>query len=112
MKSIGEIISGMCGSPEHIEMQRGDVMIDGLVCCGKCRSPREGRLSKSGRYVPVACRCMLDQIELEKREEQVQAEIRAVREMAQYSLIDERFRLSTFDRYDARNSAEARVERL
>ena len=42
----------------------------GLICCNKCRTPRQKRIEISGRTIEPRCLCNCQQAELEKREQE------------------------------------------
>ena len=42
----------------------------GLICCSKCRTPRQKRIEISGRTIGPRCLCKCQQAELEKREQE------------------------------------------
>ena len=42
----------------------------GLICCSKCRTPRQKRIEISGRTIEPRCLCKCQQAEQEKREQE------------------------------------------
>lgn len=42
----------------------------GLICCSKCRTPRQKRIDISGRTIEPRCLCKCQQAEQEKREQE------------------------------------------
>lgn len=116
MKSIGELALGFMesmGSVDHVEARPGDYMgDDGVLHCGVCGKPREHRFKHNGRFVGCICQCEKDEMEREEAERQRQRELDRVKELAAYSLVDERFHESTFDRFTASTSEDRRVLRI
>ena len=116
MKSIGELALGFMesmGSVDHVEARPGDYMgDDGVLHCGVCGKPREHRFKHNGRFVGCICQCEKDEMEREEAERQRQRELDRVKELASYSLVDERFHESTFDRFTASTPEDQRVLRI
>lgn len=116
MKSIGELALGFMesmGSVDHVEARPGDYMgDDGVLHCGVCGKPREHRFKHNGRFVGCICQCEKDEMEREEAERQRQRELDRVKELAAYSLVDERFHESTFDRFTASTPEDRRVLRI
>ena len=42
----------------------------GLICCSKCRTPRQKRIEITGRTIELRCLCKCQQVEQEKREQE------------------------------------------
>lgn len=105
MRSLGEVLVSALnaiGNTEHIEAQEGDFIgEDGYLHCGKCGQRKEFRKSLPFRQtplvVPCLCACRMAEIAERERQAQLQREREQVRELAAYSLTDERFKASTFD---------------
>ena len=116
MKSIGELALGFMesmGSVDHVEARPGDYMgDDGVLHCGVCGKPREHRFKHNGRFVGCICQCEKDEMEREEAERQRQRELDRVKELAAYSLVDERFHESTFDCFTASTPEDQRVMRI
>ena len=116
MKSIGELALGFMesmGSVDHVEAKPGDYMgDDGVLHCGVCGKPREHRFKHNGRFVGCICQCEKEEMEREEAERQRQRELDRVKELASYSLVDERFHESTFDRFTASTPEDRRVLRI
>lgn len=86
------------GDAEHIAANPGDfVADDGFLHCGTCGERREFRLPINGHMVPVLCACGRAERQREEDEAERRAAQAQVAELAAYSLIDKRFRESTFD---------------
>lgn len=83
----------------HIAAAPGDfVADDGFLHCGVCGKRKEFKLPLNGHMVPTLCDCgKAERARLEQAEEQRREQARLA-ELASYSLIDRRFRESTFDR--------------
>lgn len=96
--SLTSLFSRM-GAAEHIPVRPGDfVGEDGYLHCGICGQRREFKLPFNGHMVPSLCACGM----AERAQEEAAAERRRAQaqlaELASYSLIDKRFRESTFDK--------------
>ena len=116
MKSIGELALGFMdnmGSVDHVEARPGDYIgDDGVLHCAVCGKPREHRFKHNGRFVGCICQCEKAELEREEAERQRQKELDRVKELATYSLVDERFHESTFDRFVATTPEDQRVLRV
>lgn len=116
MQSIQELLGqtlGAFGSADHIPADPGDYIgEDGLMHCGKCRTKKECIFPLSGRYVPCICQCRKDELAREEAERELRRELDRVKELASYSLVDERFHESTFDRFTASTPEDQRVLRI
>ena len=99
--TIGEWLKQQ-GNTEHIPANGGDFMgPEGLLHCGVCREGKEWRLP-NGHYVPSLCRCgrmARAQAEQKRREAE---EMQRVRELQQFSLIDERIKQARFEHSETR----------
>lgn len=116
MQSIGDLaVSAMAqlGSESHIPAEPGDTIgEDGMLHCGVCGQKKEFRLPFNGHYVPSMCQCCRDELAREEAEKRRQQELQRVRELASYSLVDERFHESTFDHFIASTPEDQRVLRI
>lgn len=73
---------------------------DGLRRCGVCNFPKEKKIEVpmlGQRFVPVICKCEHDAFVQEKERERLEEEKRRIDELVKYSLVDNRFKESTFD---------------
>lgn len=97
------------GTVEHIASEPGDfVAADGYLHCGKCKQRKEFRIPFNGHMVPSLCACGKAERAREEREAQRRQALARVSELASYSLIDKRFRESTFDKaIETPDNAEA-----
>ena len=116
MQAIGEVLAAgleKLGSEGHITANTGDFIgDDGLLHCGVCGTRKECIFPLNGRYVPCACQCRRDEIKREEAERKRRDELRRVQDLAAWSLVDERFHESTFDRFNAETPEDQRVLRV
>lgn len=116
MQSLGDLACNMLnkfGSADHIPAEPGDYIgDDGLLHCSVCGAKKECIFSLSGRYVPCICECQKKEIAREEAERERQRELDRVQELATYSLVDERFHESTFDRFVAATPEDQRILRI
>ena len=86
------------GNSEHIPQNEGDFIADdGFLHCGVCGQRKEFKLPLNGHFVPVLCACgKAEQVRAERAAARREAQAR-LSELTSYSLIDRRFRESTFD---------------
>lgn len=104
MQSIGEVLEETMqaiGTVAHMPLSEKDYIDDndGYVHCGVCGEKKEFLLPFNERFVPCMCRCQRDKAREEEEERKRKQELQRVSELASYSLVDERFRESTFDKY-------------
>lgn len=113
MQSMGELAASALerlGSVDHIPAEPGDYIgDDALLHCGVCGQSKEHKLAFNGHFVPCMCQCAKDALTQEEARRQQQRELDRVREMASYSLVDEKFHESTFERFVARTPEDQRV---
>ena len=83
---------------------------DGLLVCGKCLTPKEKMLHFDGNEmkVPVMCQCRKEASEREEADRKRRAEMDRVMKLRENSLMDGKFRDSTFasfrqTKHNARN---------
>lgn len=97
---------------------------DGMLMCGKCgearqkmmelAAPTEGDLSHMSTLMAAAsCRCDREKEEREKREEQAKKDMERIERLRGASLMDEKFKCSTFDtfstnKYNEKNMTTSR----
>lgn len=89
---------------------------DGLMCCGKCREPKQKRLSLpisgfENRVVRVQCRCEREAWEKEQQQKKKIAEAEAVAQLRKLSLMDEKVKDSTFESFavTAENARQLKI---
>lgn len=73
---------------------------DGLLYCGKCKTPRQCRVTwadSDERILPVLCRCRKDAEDEKKMQKQHQQDMERIERLKKNSLMDEKFRSCTFD---------------
>lgn len=79
---------------------------DGLLYCGKCRTPKQYRLTVSiSEYgmeeiiTPVPCKCETEKLELEERRSRELKDMEIVEKLRKRSLMDERFMDQSFETF-------------
>jgi len=105
MISFGEAIQNAfagIGNTDHVEAAEGDfVDDDGYLCCGVCKKHKEFRrqfdFMARPFVVPCLCDCGKAELARQEQEAQLKRERERVQELFSISLVDERFRESTFD---------------
>lgn len=116
MQSIGDLATkafAEFGSADHIPAEPCDFIgDDGLLHCGVCGTQKECIFPFNGHYVPCICQCQKDEIAREEAEKERQRELDRVKELAAYSLVDERFHESTFDHFTASTPEDQHVLRV
>ena len=111
MKTVGELLKDAFkdkGFWPHIPEEPGDyVAEDGFLHCGKCRTRKECTFPLSGRMVPCMCDCRKAEVAAEEERKLRQQQRDRVRELFNYSLIDELFYECTFENYTVRDEQDA-----
>lgn len=105
MISFGEAIQNAftgIGNTDHVAAAEGDFVDDeGYLCCGVCKKHKEFRrkfdFMERMFVVPCLCDCGKAELARQEHEAQLKREREKVKELFQFSLVDERFRESTFD---------------
>jgi len=75
-----------------------------LTCCDNCREPTQKDMEILGvmRRVPVTCQCRTEAYEREKKAAEIKDLRRRLERFKAYSLMDNRFELSTFENWTQR----------
>ena len=72
---------------------------DGLLYCGKCRTPKQFRMDKpplEGRLLPCPCRCEQERIDRETAEQEARRHLRTVADLKRRGFTDPAMRGWTF----------------
>lgn len=101
---LNEVFNGL-GTDEHVPLNDGDFIgPEGMAHCGVCREAKEYKLP-NGHYVPALCHCGRKRRAAEELRRKEAEEMQRVRELAQYSLMDERLKAATFDNMTIREDS-------
>lgn len=88
---------------------------DGLLYCGKCHTPRQmwlkNKVVKEPVKVPIACTCRQEADRKQREAEEARKDMEQIRRLRISSLMDEKFRESTFDSFSV-NKYNARTLKL
>lgn len=107
-----EIIDGLeQTAAEHIRFEPGDFYADGLLYCGKCRTPKQTRVTIFGveRTPFCLCRCGAEQRDREERERR-QAERQArIAEKRRECFPDRELMSCTFGKDDGANAKISKI---
>jgi DNA replication protein DnaC len=116
MQHISSFISkalDIIAPTDRVKAEPGDYMgEDGLLRCGKCGGKKETRLPIDGRYSRCSCLCELARIAEEEAQRERRKAMEKVQEMAACSLVDAKFKESTFSRFIAETEEDERVLRI
>lgn len=90
-----------------------DYMENGLLHCGKCKTPKQLRMTFPGKdrpeIVPIACQCMKDSdTEAERRDAKQRFDAGMEKRLATYSITDRWYKGNTFS---ADDSPESRISK-
>lgn len=87
-----------------VEAAEGDYMEDGLLHCGKCRTPKQCRVELLGRVRTVAClcRCRAEEAAAEQAEQERRREMVRISQMRAAALMDRNYQQWTFEKDDGK----------
>lgn len=108
------VLSGIeARAAESIKAEQGDYILDGLLHCGKCNTPKQTRVNIFGRErTPYClCKCAAEQRDREEAERQRIAFERSVKEMRRAGFPDDEMKNWTFERDDRANEHITSVAR-
>jgi len=79
-----------------------------LAYCDNCREPTQKDMEILGarRRVPILCRCRIETNEREKKESELRDLRRRLERFKVYSLMDNRFEVSTFENWQHRRKRQ------
>jgi len=96
MNDIESIVNRLSAS----QVEQGDYTgEDGLLYCGKCRTPKQFRMEMppmEGRLLPCPCRCEQERLDREAAEQEVQRHRQTVAELKRRGFTDPAMREWTF----------------
>lgn len=98
---------------DTIKAEQGDYIIDGLLYCHKCNTPKQTRIEIFGRVRTPFCLCKCEE-ERRDREEAERKRIdfeKRIKEMRRVGFPDEEMQYWTFDRDDGANDHVMKIAR-
>lgn len=111
--NLFEMMKGVAerGIANQVRREKDYIGEDGMLICGVCGEPRQKMLffanptdEEPNRETPLKvscfCRCDKEREAKEKRREQAKKDIDRIASLINASLMDERFREATFDRFE------------
>lgn len=98
---------------DTIRAERGDYIMDGLLHCGKCKTPKQVRVEIFGRLrTPMClCKCAAEQRDREEQERQRQKFEEKIRELRKAGFPDEEMQRWTFAHDDHANEYISAIAR-
>ena len=111
---IANVLSGIeARAAESIKAEQGDYILDGLLHCGKCNTPKQTRVMIFGqeRTPPCLCKCAVEKREREEAERQRIEFEKRIKEMRRVGFPDEDMKNWTFDKDDRANEHITNVGR-
>lgn len=96
-----------------IHAERGDYIMDGLLHCGKCKTPKQVRVELFGRIrTPMClCKCAAEQRDREEQERQRQAFEEKIKNLRKAGFPDEEMQKWTFAHDDHANERVSTIAR-
>lgn len=98
------VVGGMINTAQARQKRDADDYVkDGLLYCGKCKTPKECRLQLSllgggavDRIAPCLCKCKQAELEEEERRQRERESLALVEQLRSRSLMDEKFKAQNF----------------
>lgn len=98
---------------ENIKAVQGDYIVDGLLYCGKCKTPKQCRVELLGETITpyCLCKCEVEKMEREEEERKRLEFVDRIKEMRRVGFPDEEMKGWTFDKDDGVNAHITSVAR-
>lgn len=95
----------IASSAQNIEAKYGDYLVDGLLYCGKCNTPKQVRVEIFGeeRTPMCLCKCAKEKLEAEEAEERRREFRERIRGLRRMGFPDSEMQNWTFDKDDHSN---------
>lgn len=105
MAGIGELVDGIVANAKlKNPMENGDYIgDDGLVYCGKCRTPRQTRMrwiDGQMNTLPILCKCRKEAEDRDAAEKKHREDMERIERLKKNSLMDSKFHACKFDTLD------------
>ena len=104
----GDVIEGISRkAAEAAPEAPGDYVVDGLLYCGKCRTPKQTLFAPMGlppRVVSCMCRCASERYELEQEEWRHKQQLQRIARMREAGFPDGEMARFTFELDDQKNT--------
>ncbi|MBR4656566.1 MAG: ATP-binding protein [Oscillospiraceae bacterium] len=104
---MGGMIEGLIQQAERsIPRAEGDYTKDGLLYCGKCKTPKECRVMLLGemRKVRCVCRCERDRLDAEEADRKRKEKAQQIQKLRSVGFPDAEMQKWTFERDDGSNT--------
>ena len=87
------------------QKNEGDYIQDGILYCGKCRTPRQKKIrfpmkTSEERIVWILCKCGVERREQERAHQEYEEQMRRIDRMRTASMMPGKFKDCTFGNYD------------
>lgn len=109
---MGDMLSGIAKkAAEAVPEAPEDYIVDGLLYCGKCGTPKQTIISPFGAptVVPCMCRCATEKYNREREEERKKEQLQRVARLRQTGFPDAEMARFTFELDDQKNPELSRV---
>lgn len=95
----------------NTRINEGDYYVDGLLYCGKCNTPKQCRVELFGKIrTPYCiCKCRVDEIEAEKKEQERQARLIRVKKLRSMGFPESEMHSWTFANDDNKNAKISKI---
>ena len=114
MNSVMQAINGIeQRAAERIKAEQGDYIFDGLLHCGKCKTPKQTRVMLFGEERTPYCLCKCEAERRKREEEEIKRQEfeRRIKDMRRVGFPDDEMKDWTFDKDDRANEHITSVAR-
>lgn len=101
---VGDALSGIAKrAAQASPAAPGDYTVDGILYCGKCRTPKQYFINFTGMLVPCMCRCASEKYDQEREEYRKREQLQRVARLRQTGFPDAQMARFTFEQDDQKN---------
>ena len=79
---------------------------DGLLYCGKCRTPKQFYVEYFGRPMPIACKCRTEQLKAEEEYRRKVRQQEKIEKLRNISLLGDKYKNALFENTETTHSKE------
>ena len=110
---MGDVLAGISSKTEQATKAApddpADYTVDGLLYCGKCRTPKQVFLAHPGMIVSCLCKCAGEKYQREREEDRKKDQLQKVARMRQVGFPDAEMARYTFDQDDLKNPVASKL---
>ncbi len=108
--NVGDVLTGIAKkATEAAPEAREDYIVDGLLFCGKCGTPKQCFVTPPGMLVSCMCRCAAEKYNREREEDRKKEQLQKVARLRQTGFPDAEMARFTFELDDQKNPELSKV---